>query len=259
MNPQPLHRPYIGISLYEDDYAKVKGLLPTPSHTDTLQGYNYQKIILIYVIEGYITSLSQYYWISNIKLGLQQYLCVPFTYEEDFTITDTIEVTGIVYDIKALSLAFKAPVITYPKIMYCQSKKEIYKRLCWYGARLIHQKCFTKEVMIATALKMNKKIQDPLSNRELHRKVTGVTQWIEDNSEGFNVRLDEVELNKAHTKGAEITHQKRRAETEAKIFELLKDDVYIKPNGKANKALLADDLGMNRRTLDKYLKEYRYG
>ncbi len=258
MNPQSLHRPYIGITLNNDDYAKVQGLLPTPSYTDTLQAHNYQKTILIYAIEGYITSPNQYRWISNIKLGLQKYLCVPFEHEEDFAITDHTEATSLLYDIKALSLAFKAPIIYYPKIMYPSTKKELYRRLCWYGERLIHQECFTKEVMTATALLMNKKLQDKLSNRELQRKVKGVVQWIEENKEGFSVKLDDVQLKKAHAKGAEKTNKKQTAETKAKIFELLKDNVYIKPNGKPNKTLLADDLGMNRRTLDKYLKDYRH-
>jgi hypothetical protein len=259
MNPQPLHRPYIGITLYVDDYAKVQGLLPTPSYTDRLQGHNYQKIILIYAIEGYITSPSQYRWISNIKLGLEKYLCVPFTYEEDYHITHETDMTTTLYTIGELSKAFKAPIIIYPKIMHPPTKKELYRDLCRYGKRLIHQKCFTKEAMTATALLMNKRLFDKYSNRDLHKKVLGAYIFIDENRENFPVKLDEVKLKEAHTKGAKITNKKQTAETKAKIFELLKDDVYIKPNGKVNKTLLADDLGMNRRTLDKYLKDYSYG
>ena len=101
--------------MYQDDYSKVEGLLPTSSYTDKLYNQHHQKIILIYVLEGYITSHGQYRWISNIKLGLEKYLCVPFTYEDEFSITDSTEVTTALYQIKELSKAFKAPLIIYPK------------------------------------------------------------------------------------------------------------------------------------------------
>ena len=244
--------------MYQDDYCKVEGLLPTPSYSDTLHSRYNQKIILVYALEGYITSHSQYRWISNIKLGLVKYLCVPFTYEDEFSITDSTEVTTVVYAIRELSKAFNAHLITYPKIMYPSTKKELYRCLCWYAQRLIHQECFTKEALTATALLMNKKLSDKYSNKDLHKKVLGVIMWVDENREGFSVKLDEVELKKAHVRGAEKTNKKQTAETKAKIFELLKDKVYIKPNGKVNKTLLADDLGMNRRTLDKYLKGYKY-
>ncbi|PHS36019.1 MAG: hypothetical protein COB07_12850 [Sulfurovum sp.] len=73
----------------------------------------------------------------------------------------------------------------------------------------------------------------------------------------MNVGLDEIELKEAHSKGATLTNKSQREKTEAKIFELLKDDVYFKPNGKVHKTLLADDLGMHRRSLDLYLKDYK--
>ncbi|MEA1953764.1 MAG: hypothetical protein U9O24_05185 [Campylobacterota bacterium] len=180
MTQNPLHRPYIGIKLYTDGYAKVRGLLPAPSYTSTLQGYNYTKIILIYQIEGYITSHNQYRWISNIKLGLQKYLCVPFDYEEDYTISNDTDITIAVYTIDELSKAFKAPLIIYPKALYPSTKKELYKHLCRYGKRLIHQECFTKEAMISIALLMNSKLKDQISNRELHRKVLDACMWIDE-------------------------------------------------------------------------------
>ena len=257
MTPNPLYRYHIAIKFYADDYAKVKELLPTPSYRYSLQGYA-PKIILVYAIEGIIVSSSQYRWISNIKLGLANYLCVPFEYEEDYCANITTDINNIIYTIKELSTAFNAQLITYPKITYPQTKKEMYRRLCWYAQRLIHQKCYTKEALTATALLMNKKLSDKYSNKDLHKKVLGVIMWVDENREGFSVKLDEVELKKAHAMGAEKTNKKQTAETKAKIFELVKDKVYIKPNGKVNKTLLADDLGMNRRTLDKYLKGYKY-
>ena len=258
MTPEPLHRPFIGITISKDDYSKVKGLLPTPSYTDTLYSRYNQKIILIYAIEGYITSPNQYRWTSNIKLGLKKFLFISFEFVDEFHITDTTEVTNSIYAIDELSKAFKAPIIIYPKIMYPSIKQELYKRLCWYGKRLIHQKCFTKEAMTSTALLMNKKLDDKYPDKDLHKKALGAYMWLIENIDGFKVKLDEVQLKEAHSKGATQTNKKQTEETKAKIFELLKDDTYLKPNGKVNKTLLANDLGMFRRSLDKYLKDYTY-
>ena len=253
MTPEPLHRPYIGIKLFIDDYAKVMGLLPTPSYSDTFSTYNNQKIILIYMIEGYITSSNQYRWISNIKLGIEKYLCVPFTYEEDYHVTDETDVTTVLYTIDELSKAFKVPLITYPKIMYPSTKQEVYKRLCWHGKRLIHQKCFTKEAMISTALLMNKKLSDKYQDKELHKKVLGAYMWIEENKEGFSVGLDEKQLKEAHSKGGQIRKSQRVQQTKEKVQQLLESGDFIKPNGKVNLSLLAKAMNTTRKTVAKYV------
>jgi len=255
MTLETLHRPYIGITLLDDDYTKVQGLLPTPSYKDTLQAYSYQKIILIYAIEGYITSPSQYRWVSNIKLGLQQYLCVPFEYEEDFTITDHTEATSILYDIKALSLAFKAPIIYYPKIMYPSTKKELYRHLCWYGKRLIHQGYFTKEAMTATALLMNTKLKDKYQAKALHKKALGAYVFINENREAFNTKLDEVQLKKAHAKGAKTKNLNQAKSTKERVQHFLTTGAYTKPNGKVNLTALAKAMNMTRKTIAKYIED----
>ena len=202
MPTEPLHRPFIGISLYSDDYAKVQNLLPSPSYTDTLHSYYNQKIVLVYAIEGHITSHNQYRWISNIRLGLQKFLCIPFEFEEEFHITDTTEVTNNIYTIDELSKAFKTPLITYPRIMFPATKKDLYRHLCWFGKRLIHQEVFTKEVMISTALLMNSKLKDKYSNKDLHKKVLGAYIFMEQNRDKFSVRLDKKQLEEA---GATVT------------------------------------------------------
>jgi hypothetical protein len=240
--------------MYQDDYSKVEGLLPTPSYSDILHSRYNPKIILIYVIEGYITSPSQYRWISNIKLGLEKYLCVPFEFENEFSITGTTEVTTAVYQIKELSKAFKAPLITYPKIMYPATKKELYRCLCWYGARLIHQKCFTKEAMTATASLMNSKLKDKYSDKDLHKKVLGAYMFIDENREGFNSRLDKVQLKQAHSKGAKTKNQNQALKTKERIAKLLKSGDYIKPNGKVNLSSLAKTMNMTRKTIAKYIE-----
>lgn len=253
MNPQPLHISYIGIKIYQDDYDKVRGLLLTPSYSDTLHSRYNSKIILIYAIEGYITSHNQYRWISNIKLGLEKYLCVPFTYEEDYHVTDETDMTTALYTIDELSKAFKAPLITYPKIMYPSTKQELYRRLCWYGKRLVHQKCFTKEAMISIALLMNKKLSDKYQDKELHKKVLGAYMFIDQNREKFNIRLDKKQLKEAHSKGANIKNLNQAQKTKERVQELLKSGDLIKPNGKVNLSSLAKAMNMTRQAVAKYV------
>lgn len=229
------------------------GLLPTPSYIDTLHSYNNKKILLIYALEGDIISHNQYRWISNIKLGFKEFLFVPFKFEEEFCISDTTEITGNIYTIDELSRAFKAPVIIYPKIMYPSTKKDIYRNLCWYGKRLIHQKCFTKEAMTAAALLMNEKLDDKYQNKELHKKVLGAYMFMLENEEDFKKKLTKQQLKEAHSKGGQIRKAQRVQNTQERIDQLLQDDTYIKPNRKVNKTLLAKALNLHRRTLDKYL------
>ena len=255
MTSEPLHRPFIGISMYQDDYSKVKGLLPTPSYTDILHSYYNQKIILIYAIEGYITSYNQYRWISNIKLGLEKYLCVPFEYEEEFYITEHTEIIDNIYQIKELSKAFKAPLIMYPKALYPQIKKELYKRLCRYGKRLVHQKCFTKEAMTATALLMNSKLKDKYSNKDLHKKAIGAYMFIDENKEQYSIKLDEVQLKEAHSKGGKTKNFNQAQNTKERIAQLLKSGDFLKPNGKVNLSSLAKAMNMTRQTIAKYIEQ----
>ncbi len=255
MTSEPLHRPFIGISIYQDDYSKTKGLLPAPSYADTLHSRYTQKIILIYAIEGHIASHSQYRWISNIKLGLQKFLCVPFGFVEEFHITDTTEITSNIYTIDELSKAFKAPLITYPKIMYPSIKQELYRRLCWYGKRLIHQEVFTKEVMISTALLMNSKLKDKYSNKDLHKKVLGAYIFMEQNRDKFSVRLDKKQLEEAHSKGAITKNLNQAQKTKEKIDQLLQSGDFIKPNGKVNLSLLAKSMNTTRQTIATYRED----
>ncbi|BAF73352.1 hypothetical protein [Sulfurovum sp. NBC37-1] len=253
MTPEPLHRPFIGISICQSDYSKVKGLLPSPSYTDTLYSRNSQTLILIYEIEGYITSPNQYRWISNIKLGLQAFLCVAFKYVDEFHITDTTEVRGNIYTISELSKAFKAPMIIYPDIMYPSTKQELYKRLCWYGQRLIHQRAFTKEAMTSAALQMNDKLDKKYQPKELHKKALGAYMFIDQNRDRFRVRLNDVQLKEAHSKGGQLRRDQRVQQTKERVQQLLKSGDFLKPNGKANLTALAKAMNMTRKTVAKYV------
>ena len=253
MTPEPLLRPFIGISMYQDDYSKVKGLLPTPSYKDTIYSKDGKRVVLIYVLEGCIASPKQYRWISNIKLGLNDFLFVSFKHEDEFYISDDTETTSTLYTLNELSKAFQAPLIKYPKIMYPSDKKDLYKQLCWYGMRLIHQRCFTKEAILYVGILMNSVLKDKYSNKDLHKKALGAYKFIDENRENFSIRLSEKELKEAHSKGAKIKNQNQALYTKEKIDALLKKKNFIKANGKVNISLLAKAMNMTRKTISKYL------
>ena len=254
MNPKPLNRPYVGISLSTDDYAKVKGLLPTPSYKDTLHSRTTQKIILVYVIEGYITSHKQFKWLSDIKLALKDYLIVEYEDVEEFYISECSDGDGVVYSLNELHKTFKAEYKRYPNVFYAPNKKGLYRHLLLHGKKLRHSQLFTMEAMTSAALMMNKKLKDKLSIKDLHKKVKGAYKYILENEDNFKEKLTPSELKDAHRRGAIATHKKRSCDTEIKIFDALSSDKYFKSNGEINKTLLATDLNMNRKTITKYLK-----
>ena len=141
----------------------------------------------------------------------------------------------------------------YPKVMYPATKQDVYRCLCWYGKRLVHQKCFTKEAMTATALLMNSKLKDKYSNKDLHKKAIGAYMFIGENREKFSIKLDEVQLKEAHSKGGQIRKVQRVQQTKERIDQLLKSGDFIKPNGKVNLSSLAKAMKMNRETVAKYV------
>ncbi len=250
---KPLNRSYIGIVLHEDDYQKIKALLPTPSYIDIIYSSSYRKVALIYQIEGHITSYKQYRWISNIKLGLQDFIFVKFDYVKDYCITDSSIINNCTYTISELSKAFKAPLIDYPKIMYASNKKEIYQRLCWYGKRLVHQKCFTKEAMISAGLLMNKVLEDSFSSKDLYKKSIGAYEYINEYRDDMKVKLSADDLKEAYSRGGKVRKTNQAIKTKELIGNAVKTGLYYKKNGTVNAAKLAKDINMSRKTVVKYV------
>lgn len=252
--PQLLNRPFIAIELAKKDYIKVKSVLPTPTIFDTSRNYDEVKLLLVYVLGGFVTSYKQYLWLSSIKLSLKNKIFVPFDVVQEYYISDNGLVDNRLYSLNELSLAFDAQKIDYIKgIYYPNDKKELYKWLVRHGKKLNHRKVLTKESLTGIALFMNRYLKDKLSDKEVHKKVTSCYEFIINNPDNFPQRLESKELKKAYIKGAKITNTKQSKETEKRIKKALQKGDYIKPNGKTNKTLLAKDLNLNRRTLDKYL------
>jgi hypothetical protein len=253
MTPQHLKRPFIGIRLTKDDYNKVERVLPTPSYQDKLYSYNDEKIELIYEIDTFHHSSKEYKYLSDIKLGMMRYIFTPISFIDEFYIHDTTEIHSITYSLLELSNAFQCEYITYPKIFFPHYKKELYRHLILHGKKLRYERVFTKEAMIATALMMNQYLNDKMLDKEVHKTALAAYRYILEHKKNFKQKLSKKQRKEAHRKGATATNKLQRDRTGAKIAELLKDDTYIKPNGKVHKTALSKALNIHRRTLDKYL------
>lgn len=253
MISQPLNRPFIGISIAKEDYRKVEGLLPKPSYQDILYSHNSIKIELIYEIDTFCYSSKEYKYLSDIKLGMKKFFFVPISFIDDFYILEHTEISGINYSLLELSNAFQCDYITYPKIFFPHSKKELYRHLILHGKKLRHERLFTREAMIATALLMNDHLPNKLIYKEVHKKALGAYQYIMENKENFKEKLSKSQLQKAHSMGGKQRKSTQAQNTKARIEELLKTNEYIKPNGKVNKTALAKALNMYRRILDKFI------
>jgi len=257
MTSQPLNRSYVGIVLTTENYAKVAGVIPTPSYRDKLQSYKGEKQIIIYVIDGSIVSARQFKWLGDIKLSLGAFLMVEFEELEEFYFTDTTEGAGTPYSLQELHKAFRAEYKRYPKIFYPADKKALYRHLVLHGKKLRHKRLFTLEAMTSAGLIMNGKLKDKLSIKELHKKVKGAFGFIMENKENFREGLSVEDLRKAHQRGAAATSHKRSQSTREKIIESLKSGDYVKSNGKINQTLLANDMNLHRNTIASHLKDMK--
>jgi len=252
MTPKALDRPFIGISICQDDYIKVEGLLPTPTFKYQVHSMDSTKLILVFVIDGYISSFKRYQWLSDIKLSLKDYIFIPFQIVDEVYISSDTDMKLIIYTLQELTKAFRTTKNIYPKILYPPNKKELYRYLCRYATRLVHQQLFTKEAIIGVALEMNSKLTDKYSYKELIKKALGVFVFIDKVKAKLPKRLNPQQLKQSRQKGAIISNAKQREQTLHKIDTLLSTNNYLKKNNKINKTKLAKDLGISRKALYLY-------
>ena len=253
MTPEKLIRPFIGISFTEDDYRKIRGLLPAPTFQDMLVSHDAAWVRYVYELDSFYGSSKEYKHLSDIKLGMKKFFFVPIGFIDFFYFNDNTQINGITYSLMELSNVFKCEYVSYPKIFYPATKKELYRYLILHGKKLRYERVFTKEAMIATALLMNKHLTDKMLDKEVHKKALAAYHFINENKQNFKEKLSKRKLKEAHSKGAAMTNRMQTEKTKERIAELLKDEAFIKPNGKVNKTALANALNLHRKTLDRYL------
>lgn len=250
--PIRLKSAFIALQMAKNDLLKVSGYLPTPSHTISLNGLHTQRVIIVYLLDKNITTAKQFLWMSTIKRTWQKNIIVPFTFCDEVYLNDDIESTCIIYSLMELSQLFKAEFVKYPTIYYPSNKKELYRRLVWYAMRLHGKGLLERDLMNATALRMNDKLKDKFSYKETLKKASMAFHYVRENAKP---RLTDKEVTERLKDGGKIRGAQRKDEHILNIQRVKEAlPLHVKPSGKANVTALADALQLNRKTIQRIIK-----
>ena len=251
-SPIRLKSAFLAIQMAKNDLLKVSGYLPTPSHTISLNGLHTQTVIIVYLLDKNITTAKQFLWMSTIKRTWQKNIIVPFTFCDEVYINNDTQSTGVIYSLNELSQLFKAEFMKYPTIYYPSNKKELYRRLVWYAMRLHSKGLLERDLMNATALRMNDKLKDKFSYKETLKKASMAFHYVRENAKP---KLNKDEVAKRLKDGGKIRGAQRKDE-HAQNIQRVKEalPLHVKANGKANVKALADALQLHRTTVHVILK-----
>jgi len=250
--PIKLQSAFIALQMAQNDFAKVSGFLPTPSHTSTLQGLHGENVIIVYLLDKNISTAKQFSWLSEVKRALKERLVVPVMFVDEIYLNQSSQSTGISYSLRELAQFFKTEFVTLPTLYYPSTKKELYRRLVWYASRLKSKGLLERDLMNAAALKMNDRLQDKYTHKETLKKASTAYHYIKENAEP---RLSKDEVQMRLKQGGTIRGAQRKEEHAhniQRVREVL--PLHVKPNGKANVTALADALHLHRKTVHVILK-----
>jgi hypothetical protein len=248
--PIKLNSAFLALQMAKNDYKKVSGQLPTPTHLNELTNANY--VIIIYQMDRSITTSKQFYWLSTIKTAWQKNIFTPFQFIDEAYISEHTQSSGIIYGLYELSKVFQVNFVNYPKAYYPCTKKEVYKHLIWYGMRLQRKGLLNREIMNATAIRMNDKLKDGYSYRELLKKASGAYRYILENV-SKPLHVNEV---KERLKDGGKLRGKQKQDEHAQNVQRVKEclSLHVKPNGKVNITGLAKVLQLHRTTVHNIVK-----
>ncbi len=250
--PIKLNSAFLALQMAKNDYSKVSGQLPTPTYLNELIGINSNDVVIIYQLSRSVTTSKQFYWLSTIKTAWKKNIFVSFQFVDEVYISERTQSTGVIYGLYELSKVFQVDFINYPKAYYPSTKKEVYKRLIWYGMRLQRKELLTREIMYATALRMNDKLKDRYSYRELLKKASSAYMYVLEN---VSKPLHPNEV-KARLKDGGKLRGKQKEDEHAQNVQRVKEclSLHVKPNGKVNITELAKVLNLHRTTVHNIVK-----
>ena len=250
--PIKLNCAFIALQMAKNDLLKVSGYLPTPSHTISLNGLHTQSVIIVYLLDKNISTAKQFLWLSTIKRTWTKNIIVSFTFCDEVHLNDTTQNNGIIYSLFELSQLFKSEFVKYPTIYYPSNKKELYRRLVWYAMRLYSKGLLERDLMNATALKMNDKLKDKYSYKETLKKASMAFHYVRENAK---VKLSEDEVRIRLRDGGKIRGAQRKDE-HAHNIKRVKEALalHVKASGKVNVTALASALQLHRTTVHVILK-----
>lgn len=246
----------ISLQFLTAEYEKVAYTLPIPTYRRTVTQTEHQGYVIItYELKHSITSQNQFKWLANIKQSMQKHIKASFKFIE-YVESKNQENTTVKYSLMQLQEHFYPVDTTYPQIYLPSNKKEVYQRLCIYASKLYYYNVFHLEMVMYASLKMNELLEKPFSYKELLKKSIIAYKFVINNPP--RQKLNKRELNQAlkcgGNKRGEQMKQKQQQHQE-QIQELLKDDTYIKPNGKPNISAIADKLQVDRKTVTRIMKK----
>ncbi len=250
--PIKLNRAFIALQMAKNDLLKVSGCLPTPSHTIALNGLHNENVIIVYLLDKNITTAKQFLWLSTIKRTWLKNLIVPLNFVDEVYISDSTYSTGAIYSLSELSQLFKTEFVKYPTIYYPSNKKELYRRLTWYAMRLHSKGLLERDLINATALKMNDKLKDKYNYKETLKKASTAYYYIKENAKP---KLSKDDLMMRLKNGGKIRGAQRKDE-HAQNIQRVKEamPLHVKPSGKVNVTALASALQLNRKTIQRIVK-----
>ena len=245
----------ISLQFLSNDYSKIAYLLPVPTYRRTLSKTSHQGYVIItYELIHSITSENQFRWIANIKQSMKKHIKVEFEFVE-YVASENQDNTNIKFTLQELQQYFPSVKTKYPQIFLPSNKKELYQRLCVYASKLYYQKIFYIEMIIFASIKINNILDNPYSHKELLSKSKNAYEYILKIKPKQKLTPEELKL--AHKKGGEIRAKQMKElqqQNKEQVKELLKDDSFIKANGKPNITAIAEKLKLNRRTVERILK-----
>lgn len=250
--PIKLNSTFLALQMAKSDYKKVSGQLPTPSHINELRSIASNYLILIYQLNRSVNTSKQFYWLSTIKTAWQKHIFAPFQFVDEVYIGEHTQSNGMVYSLDELSKVFQVEFINYPKVYYPLTKKEVYRRLVWYGMRLQRKGLLNIEILNATALRMNNKLKDRLSYRETLKKSLGAYMYVLGN---ISKPLHPNEVKERLRDGGKLRGLQKKdehAQNAQRVKECL--SLHAKANGKPNITELSKVLQLSRKTVHVIVK-----
>lgn len=250
--PIKLNSAFLALQMAKNDYKKVSGLLPTSSHINELKSITLTYLNIIYQLDRSVSTSKQFYWLSTIKTAWQKHIFVPFQFVDEVYISEHTQSMGVVYSLDELSKVFQSEFINYPNVYYPSTKKEVYKRLVWYGMRLRRKNLLNIEIMNATALKMNEALKDKLSYRETLKKSLGAYLYVLGN---ISKPLHPNEVKERLRDGGKLRGLQKKdehAQNVQRVKECL--SLHVKANKKPNITELAKVLQLSRKTVHGIVK-----
>lgn len=250
--PIKIKSAFLAMQMAKNDLLKVSGYLPVPSHTITLNGRSTQDVIIVYLLDKNITTAKQFLWMSTIKRTWQRNLIIDLTFVDEVYLIATTESNGILYNLHELSQLFKTEFVKYPTIYYPSNKKELYRRLTWYAMRLHSKGLLERDLMNATALKMNDKLKDKYNYKETLKKASTAYHYIKENAK---TKLNKNEVTMRLKEGGRI-RGKQKQEEHTQNVQRVKEALphHLKPSGKVNVTALASATKLSRPTVTIILK-----